>query len=155
MKQFLAGGGVAILLIGGGFWFWQGQASLKSVIPPPPPAEVLDEGLPVGSDGLFGAAPPGYVKPPKAPKASREEVRFNRYDRNRDDIISRVEMLSTRTKDFKKLDKDNNNLLSFEEWAVATAERFSKADGNGNGLVTRVEFAATKPKVKVKATCKC
>ena len=158
MKKFLAGGLAAIAAITGGLWFWQGQAAQeKTAIPaPPPPEEESDAPLELPKAGpgapRFGPAPPD---PLTAPKASREEVRFNRYDRNRDESITRLEMLSTRTKAFKKLDKDGNNLLTFEEWAAATAERFSKADGNRNGQLTRPEFANTKPKVPVKPACRC
>ena len=51
--------------------------------------------------------------PPQAPKASREEMRFNRYDKDRDDLITRNELMSSRTRDFRKLDTDGNNLLTF------------------------------------------
>src|SRR3546814_1772651 len=79
----------------------------------------------VCSSDLVGAPPP---MPPSAPQQTREERRFARYDRNRDDIITRTEMLSSRTKAFRKLDMDGNNLLSFEEWAVKTSDRFAGAD---------------------------
>jgi hypothetical protein len=158
MKKFLAGGLAAIAAITGGLWFWQGQAAQeKTAIPAPPPPEEesnLPLELPKAGPGAprFGPAPPD---PLSAPKASREEVRFNRYDRNRDEAITRLEMLSTRTKAFKKLDKDGNNLLTFEEWAAATAERFGNADINRNGQLTRPEFATTKPKVAAKPACRC
>lgn len=158
MNKFLAGGLAAILAVSGGLWLWQGQAAKeKTAIPaPPPPSEdsAAPLELPKAGPGAprFGPAPP---TPLSAPKASREEARFNRYDRNRDELITRIEMLSTRTKAFKKLDLDNNNLLSFEEWASATSQRFAKADGNRNGLLTRPEFTATKPKAVNKPSCKC
>jgi EF hand len=153
MKRFLAGGGVAIVLLTGGLLFWQSNANKPNDIPAPPPPAALAEGLPeAGDDVGFGSAPP---TPPSATKATREEVRFNRYDRNRDNIISRLELMSSRTKAFKELDKDNNNLLTFEEWATATGERFAKADGDRNGLLTRTEFATTKPKKTAKPGCKC
>ena len=93
--------------------------------------------------------------PPEAPKLSREEVRFNRYDRDRDELISRNELMGSRTAAFRKLDTDGNNLLTFEEWAVATGERFKGADADRNGLLTRQEFATTAPKRKAKARCRC
>ena len=100
MKRFLAGGALAILLLTGGFLFWQGRANQQSVIPAPPPPAALAEGLPEADEDApeFGNAPP---LPPSAAKASREEMRFNRYDRNRDSIITRLEMMSSRTKAFK------------------------------------------------------
>lgn len=154
MRRFLAGAGGALLLVSTGLWFWQGQAAQENAIPAAPPPAALDDALPEAGKNApaFGTAPP---IPPEAPKASREEQRFNRYDRNRDEIISRVEMMGSRTKAFKALDTDGNNLLSFEEWAAATGERFAKADGNRDKLLTRKEFAATRPKVAAKPGCRC
>ncbi len=153
MRRFLAGAGGALLLVSAGLWFWQGQAQENPIPAAPPPAALADT-LPEAGQGApaFGAAPP---TPPEAPKASREQQRFNRYDRNRDEIISRVEMMGSRTKAFKALDSDGNNLLSFEEWAAATGERFAKADGNRDKLLTRKEFAATRPKAATKPGCRC
>ena len=119
-----------------------------------PPPEAISDALPqAGPDApAFGPAPP---TPPEAPKASREEMRFNRYDRNRDELISRVEMMGSRTKAFKALDRDGNKLLTFEEWAVATGERFAGADRNKDQLLTRKEFAQTRPKQTAKPECRC
>jgi Ca2+-binding EF-hand superfamily protein len=154
MRRFLAGGLGALLLVTGGLWLWQGQASREIEIPAAPPPTMIPDKLPEAGPNApaFGAAPP---TPPEAPKASREEVRFNRYDRNRDELISRVEMMGSRTKAFKTLDKDENNLLSFEEWAVATGERFAGADANKDKLLTRKEFASTRPKQAAKPECRC
>ncbi len=156
MNRFLAGGLVATGLLGAGLWLWQGKAMQEEPIPAPsPPTEIIDPlALPVAGPGApkFGPKPP---TPPQAAKSSREEMRFNRYDRNRDEIISRLEMMSSRTKDFKKIDVDGNNLLTFEEWAGGTSKRFGKADANRNGLLTRTEFAATQPKQAAKPACKC
>ena len=154
MRRFLAGAGGALLLVSAGLWFWQSQAAQENPIPAAPPPPVLTETLPEAAQGApaFGAAPP---TPPEAPKASREQQRFNRYDRNRDEIISRVEMMGSRTKAFKALDKDGNNLLSFEEWAAATSDRFANADANRDKLLTRKEFAATRPKAVAKPGCRC
>ncbi|WP_379921322.1 hypothetical protein [Erythrobacter sp. R86502] len=94
--------------------------------------------------------------PPETSDLSREELRFFRYDRNRDRLITRNEMLSSRTDAFRKLDKDGNNLLTFEEWAVATVNRFEKADSDKNERLTPREFAATAPKSSPKkASCGC
>ena len=154
MGRFLAGGIAALAVMAAGLWLWRSYAGLENPIPAAPPPAMISEDLPTAKPGApaFGTPPPN---PPEAPKANREEQRFNRYDRNRDDIISRIEMMSTRTKDFKKLDKDGNNLLSFEEWATATGERFAKADANSDKLLTRKEFTATAPKRAAKPSCKC
>jgi hypothetical protein len=154
MQRIVAGGVGALLLVGAGLWLWQGQASQENAIPAAPPPAALPDRLPeAGSDApAFGPAPP---TPPEAPKASREEVRFNRYDRNRDELVSRLEMMGSRTKAFKALDKDGNNLLTFEEWAAATGERFAGADANRDKLLTRKEFASTRPKQAAKPGCRC
>jgi hypothetical protein len=154
MRKLLAGAGIALISSSLGYWFWQSWATADPIIPQPPPEEPAPLELPVaGKDApAFGAPPP---EPPKAAKLSREEVRFNRYDRNRDELVSRIEMMSSRTKDFKKLDLDGNNLLSFEEWAAATGERFAKADSNRDSLLTRKEFLSTRPKRTAKPNCRC
>jgi hypothetical protein len=145
-------GGLA--LAGVGVVWWQGRAEIENSAPPPPPVEVpvLDpDALPIADPGdLQGPAPP------EVSELSREEQRFFRYDRNRDRLITRNEMLSTRTDAFRKLDKDGNNLLTFEEWAVATVDRFEKADADGNERLTPREFAVTAPKPAAKKpACKC
>ncbi|KPF65230.1 hypothetical protein IP79_03405 [Porphyrobacter sp. AAP60] len=154
MRQAVLGviGGLA--LAGVGVVWWQGRAEIESSAPPPPPVEapVLDpDALPMADPGdLQGPAPP------EVSELSREEQRFFRYDRNRDRLITRNEMLSTRTDAFRKLDKDGNNLLTFEEWAVTTVERFEAADVDGNERLTPREFAATAPKPAAKKpACKC
>ena len=130
MQRVLIGGVAAFFMVLAGLLFWQTAANQESVIPAPPTA-------------------------PEAPKASREELRFNRYDRNRDELVSRLEMMGSRTKAFKALDTDGNNLLTFEEWAAATAQRFAGADRNKDQLLTRKEFAQTRPKLVAKPGCRC
>jgi hypothetical protein len=150
----LAGGMAALLLVAGGLFWWQGRADnvpapqLALASPPPPAVESLPEGDP----DAVGEAPP---MPGEASPQSREEKRFARYDRNRNGVITRIEMLGSRTKAFKALDKDGDNLLSFEEWAVATSDRFGAADADKDGKLTPAEFVATAPKRAVKAKCKC
>ena len=82
-------------------------------------------------------------------------MRFNRYDRNRDELVSRLEMMSSRTKAFKALDTYGNNLLTLEEWAAATGQRFAGADRNKDQLLTRKEFAQTRPKLVATPGCRC
>ena len=78
-----------------------------------------------------------------------------RYDRNGDRIVTRNELLATRTAGFRKLDTDGNNLLTFEEWAVTTGNRFKGADRDGNLQLTAEEFRSTAPKPVAKAECRC
>ena len=154
MGRFLAGSIAALMLVAGGLVWWQSR----------------DDGNPVGlraqtlpalrGDDLPSAGDPKAVgKAPPVPQAAartREEKRFDRYDRNRDNIVTRNEMMAARANEFRKLDTDGNNLLSFEEWAVKTSSRFTGADANKDAKLTRVEFAATAPKRKASPpNCSC
>lgn len=155
MGKLLAGAMGALLLAAGGLFWWQGRASTEAMPQPliaaplPPPLESLPEGDP---DAVGDAPPP---MPGQASAQTREQKRFSRYDRNRDGVITRIEMMGSRVKAFKALDKNGDNLLSFEEWAVATSDRFAGADANGDGKLTPAEFATTAPKPKAAPKCKC
>ncbi len=159
MKGFLGGAVSALLLMLGGWMLWQGRSAAVAeqqnnagLVGDEAPEPLT---LPEGAQGLHGKAPPGLPQPPHVAAKTREEKRFNRYDKDRDDVITRIELMGSRTKDFKKLDTDGNNLLSFEEWAVKTSEKFATADADRNGRLTRAEFATTATKPKPKAACAC
>jgi hypothetical protein len=136
----------------GVFW-WQGRAAIEQGAPPPPAATAPRDPM------QLPLADPGSQQgpaPPEMTELGKEEQRFFRYDRNRDRMITRDEMLSTRTDGFRSLDKDGNNLLTFEEWAVTTVDRFGRADRDADGRLTPREFAATAPKPAAKKpACKC
>jgi hypothetical protein len=144
---------VALALAGVGVFWWQARAAVESSAPPPPAL------VPAPDPEALPQSNPGTMKGPAPPEVSeltREEQRFFRYDRNRDRLITRNEMLSTRSDGFRALDADGNNLLTFEEWAVTTVERFEGADDNGDGRLTPREFATTAPKPAAKKpACKC
>lgn len=152
--RFVAGVTSALLFAGAGVFWWQSRAQgdETAIAAPAPPSVSALDALPVAAAGQTGAPPP---MPPSALPQTREEKRFARYDRNRDGIITRTEMLSSRTKAFKKLDTDGNNLLSFEEWAVKTSDRFAEADVDDNGKLVSSEFATTAPKKSAKPKCEC
>ena len=156
MNRTVLGAIGALLMAAAGLFWWQGRAAVESAAPPPPTrAEIPDEGdlaaIPTEDGaGLMGA------DLPQVDEDTREERRFNRLDRNRDNLISRSEALQPRVAMFRKLDRDGNNLLSFEEWAVATSNRFKAGDANGDGNLTRAEFATTKPKqAQQRPGCRC
>lgn len=153
MVRVLLGGLAALMLCAAGIFWWQGRAETRGGAAPPLPvadAAVAPESLPSADiEGLTGVAPP------EATSVGKETRRFNLVDKDRDNRISRTEMLSLRASAFRKLDKDGNNLLTFEEWAYVTVDKFKSADGNGDLFLTREEFATTRPKVKPKPKQKC
>lgn len=154
MRDAVLGVFVGLILAGVGVFWWQARAQVEANAPPPPDVEEValadPDSLPEGDPGdMIGPAPP------EASELTREERRFFRYDRNRDRIITRNEMLSTRSEAFRKLDADGNNLLTFEEWAVTTSERFAQMDANGNAELTPAEFATSAPKPARKPACRC
>lgn len=150
MNRMLLGGFVALLMAGVGLFWWQGRAEVERAAPPPEPVAPAPTGLPSADiAGLRGPAPP------EASQLTREQRRFFRYDTNRDQKITRDEMLATRSDGFRKLDADGNNLLTFEEWAVTTVDRFDSADRDGNRELTPAEFAVTAPKPTAAPKCRC
>jgi hypothetical protein len=150
MNRMVLGALGVLALFGLGLFWLQGRAEVERGAPPPAAqAAAAPTGLPSADiAGLSGPAPP------EESELSREERRFFRYDRNRDRIITRQEMMSSRTDGFRKLDTDGNNLLTFEEWAVTTSDRFAGADANGDGRLTPAEFATTAPKPRA-SPCNC
>ncbi len=156
MRQAILGVFVGLILAGVGLFWYQGAAQVEDLAPPPPEAE---EPAPAQTDlPIMDPADLEGPEPPEASELTREERRFFRYDRDRDRIITRNEMLSTRSDAFRKLDVDGNNLLTFEEWAVTTVDRFESADADGNDKLTPSEFATTAPKRRAspaKPRCDC
>lgn len=153
MHRFVLGGFAMLLLVAAGLFWWQGRAATEHGAPPPDLAqeETAAPGPLPNADARGQRGP----TPPEAGEATREQRRFGRLDRDLDGRISRNEMLSTRTNDFRKLDADGNNLLTFEEWAVATGNRFKAADRDGDLWLTREEFATTRQPDPPKPKCKC
>jgi len=155
MNRTVLGALAALLLTASGVFWWTGRAATEQGAPPPDlgtAAAPADAPTALPSADVAGQRGPA---PPVASEMSREQRRFFRYDRNGDRIVTRNELLATRTAGFRKLDTDGNNLLTFEEWAVTTANRFKGADRDGNLQLTPEEFRATAPKPVAKAACRC
>ena len=143
MWRYFVGAGAALLLAVAGMFLFRGTAAQSPLVPAIPAAAA--------------AAPDDEVLPEEAPKASaktREQKRFDRYDKDRNDAITRDEYLVSRKKAFAKLDTNGDGKLGFDEWALKTTGKFAGADKDKSGALTRAEFLTTAPKPR-KATPKC
>lgn len=141
MWRFLAGVGSALLLCGAGMVWWtsgrQNPAALSAFAPPL--ARSTDDTVP----------------PPEADERTREQKRFDRYDKDRNDQVSAEEYLLSRRKAFAKLDANGDGRLSFDEWAKKTTDKFAKADADGSKALSRTEFATTRVIRKTPARRDC
>src|SRR3546814_3871441 len=110
--------------------FLFGSRAAAPLLPPAPPLEAIAAPAPLPS------------KAPEASEKTREQKRFDRYDKDRDDIITRDELLAPRRKAYAKLDTDHDGRLSFEEWAIATSEKFrSEAQPYELQSLMRISYA--------------
>lgn len=128
-----------------------GDAETDSVLPQVPAAETAEtdtvRDLPVI---------PELGPPPKADPVSKEERRFNRVDKDGDELITLSEIVQPRRKRFANLDLDGDGMLRFEEWAISSIDKFEGADADGNGTLTRAEYATTAPKPRApQPKCSC
>lgn len=131
MWRYLAGAVGALLLGGGGLIMWQTLGASPPLTPPPAALVTME-------------APQATTEPPAATEKTREEKRFQRYDKDRDLKITREEYLASRRKAYAKLDTNGDGKLGFEEWAIVTATKFSGADSDKSATLTPAEFATTR-----------
>jgi hypothetical protein len=148
MWRYLAGGVAALLLVAAGVLMFKSPARSDTVLSAAPALAVTGA---AGADAQ--EALPDSV--PEASPKTREEKRFNRYDKDRNALITREEYLASRRKAFAKLDVDKDGRLSFDEWAVKTTDKFAAADADKSGTMTAKEFVATAPKRKAAVRTKC
>jgi len=149
MWRYLLGGLAALLLLGAGLLLFHGETRSDAAVR----SGAMTRLAPVEEAQAGEAAP---VVLPEAPERSREQKRFDRYDKDRDAKITREEYLTSRRKAFAKLDANGDGQLSFDEWSAKTAKRFADADTDRSGVLTAAEFATTKPKRKARRpTCAC
>lgn len=145
MWRYLAGGGALLATAGAGVMFMGGSARPVSALP----------AAPSGQSAVTAAPLPPEAAVPEAAPATREEKRFNRYDKDRDSRITREEYLVARRKAFAKLDVNGDGRLDFDEWAVKATTKFAAADRDKSGAMNAAEFATTAVKRKAPARAKC
>jgi EF hand len=145
MWRYLAGGAATLLLVAAGLLLGKSMAGSQDAAVIPPPPEVSANAL-----GLADLAPA-----PAASEKTKEEKRFNRYDKDKNGAVSKDEYLLSRHKNYAKLDKNGDGVLQFEEYAVKAVEKFAKADADKTGILNRVEFATTRVIRKIKPRVKC
>lgn len=133
MWRIAAGIGAGLLLCGAGFVWWSAGADRTPVLAAFEPAPARANNL---------QSPP--APPPAAEERTREEKRFDRYDKDRDDLITGEEYLANRRKAYARLDSNGDGRLSFDEWAAKTTAKFATADGDRSKSLSRSEFATTK-----------
>ena len=145
MWRYIAGVAAGVLLLVAGM-------TLQAMRSPPAPtlAAMPAAAAATTSDGQ--ATTPAV---PEALPATREQKRFERYDKDRNGSITRDEYLMARHKAFAKLDVDGNGTLSFDEWAVKAETKFSTADKDKSGAMNASEFATTAVKRKTKPRPNC
>lgn len=149
MRRLLAFSVAFIALIAAGFLWTRDRPVAEAQTALPPAAAPMS---------YSNASPlPSAPKSPLTPE-QREARRFNRYDKDKDDLIDRAEYLVNRQKAFVKADANGDGRLDFEEFAVTTSRKFKKTDRNGDGHLGREEFATTAVKRRAPekaAPCKC
>lgn len=144
MWRYLVGAGGALLLVVAGLFLFRGSASTEKRLAPMPAATIASE---TDQEVL--------PEPPTAAARTREQKRFDRIDKDKNDSISKDEFFSLRRKLFARLDTDRDGKLSFEEWSVKAVDRFNGADKDRSGALTRAEFATTAVVRKPKPRCAC
>lgn len=144
MWRYLVGGVAALLLVAAAWTFMGGRARTQPVLPGAPQEVTQAE---------QNLALPATV--PEATARTREQKRFDRYDKDRDGKITREEYLVARRKAYAKLDTNGDGRLSFEEWALKATTKFATADKDKSGAMAADEFATTAVKRSAKPRCAC
>lgn len=146
MWRYLVGACAALLLAGAGVLVFGARTKSDPVLPQRPAATGT-------ASAESAAALPDAM--PEASARTREQKRFDRYDKDRDGKVTREEYLLQRRKAYAKLDADHDGKLSFEEWAIKATTKFATADRDRTGAMSAPEFATTAVKRTTKAPVKC
>ncbi len=145
MGRFFAGVAAAVALMMAGLFLFRSNAASEAL--PPPPRMVALAEAPQVADAPADA--------PAATPRTREQKRFDRYDKDRDGRVTREEYLASRRKAYAKLDTNGDGRLSFEEWSARTATKFATADKGRDGVLDAAEFATTAVKRKAPKRTNC
>ncbi len=132
MWRYLAGGLGTLVLVGAGLFLWGSRPDAPSPLPAASAAS-----------GTAAQTAEDDTPLPEASAKTREQKRFDRYDKDRDGAITREEYLAARRKAYAKLDRDGDGKLSFDEWAVKATTKFATADRDKSGTMNAPEFATT------------
>lgn len=154
MWRFLAGGASALVLLTAGFFLVRIMASTEAMVPPPTTEEVAksEKGAEMATPMTFADR---IAPAPKASEKTKEEKRFNRFDKDKNGGVSREEYLQSRRKAYAKLDLNGDGKLSFDEYASKTVVKFAKADSDSTGVLNRTEFSTTRVVRKSKPKPNC
>ena len=146
MWRYLVGGLATLLMVAAGWVLFNGRArDTRSVLPAQPALATTAQ----------DAATPLPDTVPEASDKTREQKRFDRYDKDRDGTVTRAEYLMARRKAFARLDANGDGQLSFDEWAVKAETKFAGADKDKSGGMNAAEFATTAVQRKPKRTVNC
>jgi len=145
MWRYLAGGAAILLLAGAGVTLLGSRGHSG--------APLLAAAAPAAQAGTTNGPLPDSV--PEAGDRTREQKRFDRYDKDRNGQVTREEYLAQRRKAYAKLDTNHDGVLSFDEWAVKAETKFAAADGDKSGAMNPTEFATTAVKRNTRPRPKC
>lgn len=146
MWRYFAMAGAALLLGLAGFFLFRSSSVSALKLPAAPAARAAT---------AAAEDPPLPAEAPRASDRTREQKRFDRYDKDRNDAVTREEYLLSRRKAYARLDANRDGRLDFDEWAAKTTIKFAGADADKSGTLSRAEFVATAPKVRAAARPRC
>jgi hypothetical protein len=146
MWRYWVGAGAALVVALAAMFLFRGSAASEVKAPPAPVAAAQG-----------AAAEEALPEPPSADARTREQKRFDRIDKDRDDAITKDEFFALRRKAFARLDTNHDGKLGFDEWAIRGVQRFGGADRDKSGALDRKEFETTalKRKPPVRPRCDC
>lgn len=147
MWRWIAGGAAVVLAAIAALLLTSGR-SQSDAQPILPSAQTSSPDQAAASGGL-----PASV--PEATERTREQKRFDRYDKDRNGAVTREEYLVQRRKAYAKLDTNHDGVLSFEEYAVKTTAKFAVADADKSGAMNPAEFVTTAVKRKPTRRAPC